>query len=162
MKHLLSVCLVALTSVACTSSVLAQTPIGISATTITGQTMQQGISVQLVVTNNASPMPDADNADAWIVTVTGRAEEPASRHDPSKHRALFVTVDEGVQLEVLDWGGSGRPLVLLAGLGYTAHVFDGFAEKLTDSYHVYGITRRGLRGLQSASVGIQRGTSSRG
>jgi pimeloyl-ACP methyl ester carboxylesterase len=32
---------------------------------------------------------------------------------------------------------------LLAGLGNTAHVFDGFAEKLTDSYHVYGITRRG-------------------
>lgn len=33
--------------------------------------------------------------------------------------------------------------MLLAGLGCTAHVFDGFAEKLTDSYHVYGITRRG-------------------
>src|SRR5258707_4207643 len=30
---------------------------------------------------------------------------------------------------VLDWGGSGRPVVLLAGLGFTAHVFDGFAEK---------------------------------
>jgi len=46
-------------------------------------------------------------------------------------------------LEVLDWSVKGRPLVLLAGLGITAHVFDGFAEKLTDSYHVYGITRRG-------------------
>jgi non-heme chloroperoxidase len=55
----------------------------------------------------------------------------------------FVTVEEGVRLEVLDWGGSGRPIVLLAGRGFTAHVFDGFAEKLTDSYHVYGITRRG-------------------
>jgi non-heme chloroperoxidase len=33
--------------------------------------------------------------------------------------------------------------VLLAGLGKSAHVFDGFAEKLTDSYHVYGISRRG-------------------
>jgi len=31
----------------------------------------------------------------------------------------------------------------LAGLGTTAHVFDGFAEKLTGSYHVYAITRRG-------------------
>jgi pimeloyl-ACP methyl ester carboxylesterase len=55
----------------------------------------------------------------------------------------FVTVEDGVQLGVLDWGGTGRPVVLLAGLGFTAHVFDGFAEKLTDSYHVYGITRRG-------------------
>jgi len=48
-----------------------------------------------------------------------------------------------VQLEVLDWGGTGRPVVLLAGLGWTAHVFDDFAPKLTGSYHVYGITRRG-------------------
>jgi pimeloyl-ACP methyl ester carboxylesterase len=47
-------------------------------------------------------------------------------------------------LEVLDWGGSGRSIVLLAGGGNTAHVFDDFAPKLTDSYHVYGITRRGF------------------
>jgi pimeloyl-ACP methyl ester carboxylesterase len=53
-------------------------------------------------------------------------------------------VDENVKLEVLDWGGSGRPLVLLAGLGNTAHVFDDFAPKLTSEYHVYGITRRGF------------------
>jgi non-heme chloroperoxidase len=55
----------------------------------------------------------------------------------------FVTVEDGVQLEVLDWGGSGRPVVLLAGLGFTAHVFDGFAEKLAESCYVYGVTRRG-------------------
>jgi non-heme chloroperoxidase len=34
-------------------------------------------------------------------------------------------------------------LVLLPGLGNTAHVFDEFAPKLTRAYHVYGITRRG-------------------
>jgi pimeloyl-ACP methyl ester carboxylesterase len=55
-----------------------------------------------------------------------------------------VTVEKGVRLEVLDWGGSGRPLVLLAGGGNTAHVFDDFAPKLTVSFHVYGITRRGF------------------
>ena len=48
-----------------------------------------------------------------------------------------------MRLEVLDWGGSGRPLVLLAGLGNTAHVFDEFAPKLAGTFHVYGITRRG-------------------
>jgi len=64
-------------------------------------------------------------------------------HDASKHNIQFVTVANGVRLEVLDWGGSGRPLVLLAGLGTTAHVFDGFAERLTESNHVYGVTRRG-------------------
>jgi len=37
--------------------------------------------------------------------------------DPSPHKVQFVTVDKDVKLEVLDWGGTGRPLVLLAGLG---------------------------------------------
>jgi non-heme chloroperoxidase len=72
-----------------------------------------------------------------------RRIESTSWQDPSKHRVQFVTVEEGVRLEVLDWGGSGRPIVLLAGLGFSAHVFDGLAEELKDSYHVYGISRRG-------------------
>lgn len=68
---------------------------------------------------------------------------PETWPDPSPHRVQFVTVDPGVRLEVLDWGGSGRPVVLLAGLGNTAHVFDDFALKLNKTNHVYGITRRG-------------------
>lgn len=63
---------------------------------------------------------------------------------PRTADAQFVIVEEGVKLEVLDWGGSGRPLVLLTGLGDNAHVYDQFALKLTSSYHVYGITRRGF------------------
>lgn len=34
------------------------------------QAMQQGISVELVPTSSAVPVPDADNADALIITVT--------------------------------------------------------------------------------------------
>src|SRR5579863_79234 len=64
--------------------------------------------------------------------------------DPSPHAVQFVTVDSNVRLEVLDWGGSGRPVVLLAGGGNTAHVFDEFAPKLTTDNHIYGITRRGF------------------
>jgi non-heme chloroperoxidase len=75
-----------------------------------------------------------------------RAEQ-TGWHDPSPHSAQFVAVGEKVRLEVLDWGGeepAGRSVVLLAGLGNTAHVFDDFAPKLTAAgYHVYGITRRG-------------------
>ena len=71
----------------------------------------------------------------------------------SPHSEQFVTVDRGVKLEVLDWGGpSGgqvRTLVMLAGNGNTAHVFDQFVQKLTGRYHVYGITRRGF-GASSA------------
>ncbi len=55
----------------------------------------------------------------------------------------FVTVEPGVRLEVMDWGGTGRPVVLLAGLGGTLQTYDGFAPQLTGRYHVYGITRRG-------------------
>lgn len=63
--------------------------------------------------------------------------------DPSPHRVQFVQVEDGVQIEVLDWGGSGQALVLLAGSGNTAHIFDDFALKLTEVCHVYGATRRG-------------------
>lgn len=76
-------------------------------------------------------------------------KETAWQRDSSPHTAQFVTVDSNVKLEVLDWGGSGRPLVFLAGLGNTAHVFDKFAAKFTATYHVYGITRRGF-GASSA------------
>lgn len=71
-------------------------------------------------------------------------QKSASWRDPSPHVVQFVTVDKNVRLEVLDWGGSGRPVVLLAGGGNTAHVFDEFAPKLTADNHVYGITRRGF------------------
>jgi len=81
------------------------------------------------------------------------AQEPGSWRDSSKHTVQFVTVENGVRLEVLDWGGSGRPLVLLAGLGWTAHVFDEFAPKLTDSYHVYAITRRGYGASSKPATG---------
>src|SRR5262245_11665458 len=37
--------------------------------------------------------------------------------DPSPHRVRYVSVEKDVQLEVLDWGGSGRGIVLLAGSG---------------------------------------------
>ena len=64
--------------------------------------------------------------------------------DHADHHIQFITVDTNVKLEVLDWGGSGRPVILLTGLGNDAHVYDEFAPKLTASYHVYGITRRGF------------------
>ena len=80
-----------------------------------------------------------------LVSIAGRlsAQQPLPWRDPSPHFVQFVTVDDKVKLEVLDWGGSGRSVVMLAGLGNTAHIFDDFAPKLTSEYHVYGITRRG-------------------
>jgi non-heme chloroperoxidase len=74
---------------------------------------------------------------------TAAAQVAAQWRDSSPHSIQFVPVDEGVRLEVLDWGGKGRSVVLLAGLGNTGHIFDDFAIKLSGAYHVYGITRRG-------------------
>lgn len=80
------------------------------------------------------------------------AKEAALRDAPASS-TQFVTVADNVKLEVVDWGGTGRPLVLLAGLGATAHAFDKFAPKLTPAYHVYGVTRRGFGASTIAASG---------
>jgi pimeloyl-ACP methyl ester carboxylesterase len=81
-----------------------------------------------------------------LVLATGStlAQAPAQWKDPSPHGVRFIDVEEGVRLETLDWGGRGRAVVLLAGSGNSAHVFDEFAPKLAQFCHVYGITRRGF------------------
>jgi len=60
MKSLLSVCLSVLAGVA------------IFAPSKPGQTpaLQKGISVQMAPSSHASPMPEADQENAWVVTVT--------------------------------------------------------------------------------------------
>jgi len=77
-----------------------------------------------------------------LLAVTSVASTQVGWRDPSPHAVRFVTVDEDVQLEVLDWGGSGPALVLLAGLGATAHYFDDLAPALTARYRVLAVTRR--------------------
>src|SRR3954471_20742662 len=75
-----------------------------------------------------------------------RATPATAWKDPSPHTVSFVTADRDVKIEVLDWGGpsTGRTLVLVPGLGNTAHIFDVLATKLTARYHVIGVTRRGF------------------
>jgi pimeloyl-ACP methyl ester carboxylesterase len=97
----------------------------------------------------SAELPAARNPQ-WSATlllalvVPLHSQQPADWKDPSSHARQFITVSGNVPLEVLDWGGSGRPLVLLAGGGDTAHVFDEFAARLAADFHVYGITRRGF------------------
>ena len=79
-----------------------------------------------------------------ISNVCASSQQPDTWRDSSSHTTSFVTVEPGVQLEVLDWGGPGRSIVLLAGFGHTAHVFDTIAPKLSRTHHVYCITRRGF------------------
>ena len=101
-----------------------------------------------------------NSAGALVACAIGcaTAMQPiAGWHDPSPHRVRFVTVDRGVRLETLDWGGSGRPVVLLA-CYLTAHVYDDFAPKLARDFRVYGITRRGIGASDKpgSGYGLQR------
>jgi len=70
----------------------------------------------------------------------------------------FVTVEPGIKLELLDWGGKGEPLLFLAGLGNTAHVFEEYAPQFTDEYHVMAVTRRGFGASSQPGVGYDAGT----
>jgi non-heme chloroperoxidase len=79
----------------------------------------------------------------------------AGWRDPSPHQTQFVDVDKGVRLEVLDWGGAGRPAILLAGSGASAHIFDEFAPKLAEFCRVYGISRRGYGESSKPEAGYE-------
>ncbi|MCK8497864.1 alpha/beta fold hydrolase [Myxococcus fulvus] len=85
---------------------------------------------------------------------------PASADPSTLHQVKRVKVAEGVELELLDFGGQGPALVFLSGLGNTGHVFDTFAPEFTAAHHVYAITRRGFgssswpeQGYDTATLG---------
>jgi hypothetical protein len=68
---------------------------------------------------------------AWLIVaicfgrlVCGSSQiNPTQADDLSSHVVKFIQVDKDVLLEVLDWGGSGRPLILLAGgQSYGSHL----------------------------------------
>lgn len=74
-------------------------------------------------------------------------ERASSWSDKSPHEVSYISVEPGVRLEVLDWREEVKPdavtLVLLPGLGATAHSYDVVAEKLARDYNVIAMTRRG-------------------
>ena len=73
--------------------------------------------------------------------------------DSSPHTVRMVAVAPDVKLEVLDWGGSGPPLVFLSGLQDVAHGYDDFAPQFTDHFHVVAITRRGYGASSQPATG---------
>jgi pimeloyl-ACP methyl ester carboxylesterase len=79
-----------------------------------------------------------------LIACAAFAQNGPSSQGETALKTQFVEVQPEVKLEVLDWGGTGRNLVLLAGLGNTAHIFDSLRPKLAAHYHVIGITRRGF------------------
>lgn len=76
-----------------------------------------------------------------LITVVVPASD-VKWEDKSLHKIGFITVN-GIRLHYLDWGGSGGTLLLLTGMGDTAHIYDDLAPKFTDRFRVIGLTRRG-------------------
>lgn len=54
----------------------------------------------------------------------------------------FVHVN-GIRLHYLDWGGRGRALIFLTGMGSSPYIFNKFAPRFTDHFRVLALTRRG-------------------
>src|SRR5882762_5774192 len=104
------------------------------------------LGLALLVTEAVVAQPAPQSAPTW--------------RDPSPHQVRWITVDSSVRLEVLDWGGSGRSVVLL-GCYLTGHAYDDFAPKLTNQFHVYAITRRGIGASDQPTTGyaVQRSTN---
>ena len=81
--------------------------------------------------------------------------QPKPWTDPAPHTVGFVTVAPNVRLHYLDFGGTGPTLLLVPGLGNTAHAFDDFAPAFTDRFHVVAITRRGFGESSHPSSGYE-------
>jgi len=64
--------------------------------------------------------------------------------DPAKHKVGFVAISKDVRIHYLDFGGIGPSMLMIPGLGNTAHAFDDFAPAFTDRFHVVAMTRRGF------------------
>lgn len=62
--------------------------------------------------------------------------------DTSPHKSDFVNVNN-IRLHYLDWGGNGPVLLFLTGMVASAHIYDKFAPRFTDKFHVIALTRRG-------------------
>ncbi len=62
--------------------------------------------------------------------------------DTSPHTSGFVKAN-GIRLHYLDWSGNGPALLFIPGMGCTAHIFDRFAPRFADRFHVLALTRRG-------------------
>ncbi len=93
----------------------------------------------------------------WALAAVGCARslrgEPGGWVDPAPHTVSSIRGEAGVKLELLDFHGSGPPVLLLAGLGDSAHVWDDWAGALTSRFHVWALTRRGFGASERPDAG---------
>jgi len=71
----------------------------------------------------------------------------------STHEVKIITGSTNNELEILDWGGKGQAILFLTGLTNTAHVYDEFAPRFKDQFHVYAMSRRGYGRSEQTKYG---------
>ena len=76
-----------------------------------------------------------------------------NRKSQAAYQTKFVSGITNNKIEILDFGGTGRPILFLTGLGNSAHVFIDFAPKFCDKFHVYAMTRRGYGASEQTANG---------
>jgi non-heme chloroperoxidase len=80
---------------------------------------------------------------ALLCVFHARAAASPPPVNTSEPKTGFVA-SNSIKLHYLDWGGSGDTILFLPGFNDTAHVYDHFAPRFTDRFHVIGLTRRGV------------------
>jgi non-heme chloroperoxidase len=105
-----------------------------------------------------SAQADSPTGLGYVAPMAPRPVPRDDWRDTAPHRALGVDVAPGVRIHVLDFGGSGTPLVFLSGLSNNAHVWDDFAPRFTASNRVIAITRRGFGESSHPESGYDQAT----
>jgi biopolymer transport protein ExbD len=126
MKHVLEVCLVAVTLSA---------PIAVAQSEST-PTLRPGISVQMVVAGNSTPMPAADQENAQVVTVTDGGGVYLGT-DPTAPASLSQKIKEGLS--------QGQALYIKA----DARTPYANVARVLEAAHIAGVTSPALLTTQS-------------
>jgi pimeloyl-ACP methyl ester carboxylesterase len=96
----------------------------------------------------------APGLDVPAPKINSSTEAPG---DKSTHKSATITAN-GIKQHYLDWGGTGDVIIMLAGLGNDAHVFDEIAPSFTDKFHVMALTRRGFGETERPQTGYDTAT----
>jgi pimeloyl-ACP methyl ester carboxylesterase len=94
-------------------------------------------------------------AAAVFALLFANATSRASSFQSAKDRFVIAN---GVKLHYVDWGGSGETILFLPGFNDSAHVYDRFAPRFIDRFHVLGLTRRGVGESQKVPTGYDTNT----
>jgi pimeloyl-ACP methyl ester carboxylesterase len=104
----------------------------------------------------------ASRAMAMLLLIAACSRPDESAPPTSEHESVrMVPVAPDVRLEVVDWGGSGPPMVFLVGMGMEAANYEQFASRFRDGHHIYGINRRGTGRSSTPASGYDAATRAR-